>query len=101
MWKHKVIPALISYRMTELMNNFPFLAWTTPFFSEPEARSGLTYIGYVQSQLRITMEEEMSLNITIAVIEYTGSETPVLGEFYLNNNVLLGAEITQQTDGKW
>lgn len=83
------------------MINFPFLAWTTPFFSEPEARSGLTYVGYVNSQLQIVMDEEMSLNITIAIIEYTGTETPVLGEFYVNNNVLLGAEITKQTDDKW
>ncbi|XP_015518045.2 protocadherin Fat 4 [Neodiprion lecontei] len=79
--------------------------WSTPPFVSPDPiDDAVTFSGYssTQSQTNILLDEEVSYNVTIAQLAYTGTDTPTLGRFENSkSNLLLGAVFEQDAEGVW
>lgn len=76
-------------------------SWSEPYFIDPGV-NGVQYTGNPTTTTQtILMDEELDLNITIAIISYTGAAIPKITFFRLGSNFELGAEITKSLDDKW
>ncbi|XP_015604477.1 protocadherin-like wing polarity protein stan isoform X2 [Cephus cinctus] len=80
--------------------------WSSPPFLAPDPLDeAVEFFGFNEaaSQTNILLEEELDYNVSIAVINYSGSMTPTIGTFEDNkSNLILGAVFEQNADtGLW
>lgn len=76
--------------------------WITPFFTQP-ATQGVTFTladGPNDHHQRMTVEEELPVPFTLAIINYKGNTAPTISRFYQDRNIL-SPKFERAADGNW